>query len=106
MPEFWRFRSDGGSCSELAPGLMFDNFLPIPDAASLPFYPLVLKLVVCDPRLPHNDHQCPTRGTVTGFHFSDEVPACGVWGVGCGVWGVGCGVWGGVEGSESSWASE
>ena len=27
-------------------GLMFDNFLPIPDAESLPFYPLVLKLVV------------------------------------------------------------
>ena len=26
---------------------MFDNFLPIPDAESLPFYPLVLKLVVC-----------------------------------------------------------
>ena len=27
--------------------LMFDNFLPIPDADSLPFYLLVLKLVVC-----------------------------------------------------------
>ena len=26
---------------------MVDNFLPIPDAESLPFYPLVLKLVVC-----------------------------------------------------------
>ena len=26
---------------------MFDDFLPIPDAESLPFYPLVLKLVVC-----------------------------------------------------------
>ena len=26
---------------------MFDNFLPILDAESLPFYPLVLKLVVC-----------------------------------------------------------
>ena len=26
---------------------MFDNFLPIPDAESLPFYPLVLRLVVC-----------------------------------------------------------
>ena len=25
---------------------MFDNFQPIPDAESLPFYPLVLKLVV------------------------------------------------------------
>ena len=33
---------------------MFDNFLPqaIPDAESLPFYPLVLKLVVCE-RQPH-----------------------------------------------------
>ena len=42
------------SCSELAPGLMFDNFLPIPagDAESLPFYPLVLKLVVCVPCVP------------------------------------------------------
>ena len=30
---------------------MFDNFLPIPDAESLPFYPLVLKLAVCDRRL-------------------------------------------------------
>ena len=36
--------------SELAPGLMFDNFLAVPDAESLPFYPLVLKLVVCAPR--------------------------------------------------------
>ena len=35
----YRFRSDDGSCSELAPGLMFDNFLPIPDAESLSFYP-------------------------------------------------------------------
>ena len=43
----YRFRSNDGSCSELAPGLMFDNFLPIPDAESLPFYPLVVKLVVC-----------------------------------------------------------
>ena len=41
------FRSDDGGCSELAPGLMFDSFLPIPDAESLPVYPLVLKLVVC-----------------------------------------------------------
>ena len=32
---------------ELAPGLIFDTFLPIHDAESLPFYPLVLKLVVC-----------------------------------------------------------
>ena len=29
-----RFRSDDGSCLELAPGLMFDHFLPIPDAES------------------------------------------------------------------------
>ena len=40
-------RSNYCSCSELAPELMFDNFLPIPDTESLPFYPLVLKLVVC-----------------------------------------------------------
>ena len=26
---------------------MFDNFLPIPDAESLPFYPSVLNLVAC-----------------------------------------------------------
>ena len=39
--------SNDGGCLELAPGLMFDNFLPIPDAESLPFYPLVLKLVGC-----------------------------------------------------------
>ena len=32
-----RFRSDDGSCSELSPGLMFDNFLPILDEESLPF---------------------------------------------------------------------
>ena len=32
---------------------MFDNIPPIPDAESLPFYPLVLKLVVCvSGRLP------------------------------------------------------
>ena len=50
----YRFRCNDGSCSELAPGLMFDNFLPIPagDAESLPFYPLVLKLVVCVPCVP------------------------------------------------------
>ena len=45
-----RFRSDDGSCLELAPGLMFDHFLPIPDAESrrrIPaFFQLVLKLVV------------------------------------------------------------
>ena len=27
-------RSDYGSCSEIAPGLMFDNFLPVPDCPS------------------------------------------------------------------------
>ena len=43
----YRFRSNDCSCSELTPGLMFDNFLPIPDAESLRFYPLVLKLVAC-----------------------------------------------------------
>ena len=49
----YRFRSDNGSCSEPAPELMFDNFQPIPDAESLPFYPLVLKLVECVPRQLH-----------------------------------------------------
>ena len=45
----YRFRRNDGSCSELAPRLMFDDFLPImiPDGESLPFYPLVLNLVVC-----------------------------------------------------------
>ena len=38
----YQFRSDDGSCSKLAPGLMFDDFLP--DAEFLPFYPFVLKL--------------------------------------------------------------
>ena len=49
----YRFRSDDCSCSELAPGLMFENFLPIPDAESLPFYSLVLKLVVCESEIFH-----------------------------------------------------
>ena len=59
------------SCSELAPGQMFDNFLPIPDAESLPFYPLVLKLVVCGGgpapgRGPAVDGHCP------GGHGADS----------------------------------
>ena len=36
-----------GAKTVVAPGLMLDNFLPIPDAESLPFYHSVLKLVVC-----------------------------------------------------------
>ena len=36
-----------GATTAVAPGLMIDNFLPIPYAESLPFYPSVLKLVVC-----------------------------------------------------------
>ena len=43
--------TDLGATTVVAPGLMLDNFLPIqaiPDAESLPFYPSVLKLVVCD----------------------------------------------------------
>ena len=36
-----------GVTTVVAPGLMLDNFQPIPDADSLPFYPLVLKLVMC-----------------------------------------------------------
>ena len=39
--------NDLGATKVFAPGLMLDNFLPIPDAESLPFYALVLKLVVC-----------------------------------------------------------
>ena len=35
-----------GATTVVAPGLMLDHFLPIPDAESLPFYPSVLKLVV------------------------------------------------------------
>ena len=56
----YRFRSDDGSCSELAPGLMFDKFLPIPDAESLPFYPSVLKLVVWPSLFPI---PCPRADT-------------------------------------------
>ena len=37
---------DLGATTVVAPGLMLDDFLPIPDAKSLPFYPSVLKLVV------------------------------------------------------------
>ena len=39
--------TDSGATTVVAPGLMWDNFLPIPDAESLPFFPLVFKLVVC-----------------------------------------------------------
>ena len=41
--------TDLGATTVVAPGLMLDNFLPIPDEESLPFqvYPLVLMLVVC-----------------------------------------------------------
>ena len=39
----YQFRSDDGNCSELAPGLMFDDFLPISDADSLPFLPFGIK---------------------------------------------------------------
>ena len=37
-----------GATTVVARNLLFYNFLPIPDAESLTFYPLVLKLVVCD----------------------------------------------------------
>ena len=43
---------DLGATTVVAPRLMLDNFLPIPDAESLPFYPLVLKLVVGIPAIP------------------------------------------------------
>ena len=47
--------TNSGATNAVAPGLMLDNFLPIPDAEPLPFYPLVLKLVVCDVVLPVQD---------------------------------------------------
>ena len=37
----YRLRSDD-SATVVAPGLMLDNFLPIPDAESVPFYPSIL----------------------------------------------------------------
>ena len=46
---------------------MFDDFLHIPDAESLPFCPLVLKLAVCD-NLSHSDSgdsEAGPTGTVT-----------------------------------------
>ena len=62
----YRFRSNDGSCSELAPELMFDNFLLIPDAESLPFYPLVLKLVVCTIILIVRLRSCALTGSCQG----------------------------------------
>ena len=43
-PDVRRFEKS----KDCAPGLMFDDFLPIPDAEFLPFNPLVFKLVVCE----------------------------------------------------------
>ena len=37
--------TDLGATIVVAPGLMLDNLLPIPNAESLSFYPSVLKLV-------------------------------------------------------------
>ena len=54
----FQFRGDDGNYSELASGLMFDDFLPIPDVESQPFYPLVLKIVVC----------ANGEGSVSGLH--------------------------------------
>ena len=45
--------TDLGVTTVVAPGLMLDNFLTIPDAESLPFCPSVLKLVVCHLNLNH-----------------------------------------------------
>ena len=39
--------TDLGATTAIAPGLKLDNILPIPHAESVPFYPCVLKLVVC-----------------------------------------------------------
>ena len=41
---------------------MLDNFLPIPDAESLPFYPSVLKLVVCERHRPEPRGRGRPRG--------------------------------------------
>ena len=38
--------TDLGATTLVAPGLVLDNFLPVPDAEFPPFYPSVLKLVV------------------------------------------------------------
>ena len=38
--------TDLGATTVVAPGLMLDNFLPFPNAESLPIYPLELKLVL------------------------------------------------------------
>ena len=40
--------TDLGAAMVVGPGLKLDNFILIPDAASLPFYPSVLKPVVCE----------------------------------------------------------
>ena len=50
-----------GTCPR-SPGLLFDNSLPIPDAESLPFSPLVLKLVVCGRRRGPLNHLDPHSG--------------------------------------------
>ena len=46
---------------------MFDDFLPVPDAESLPFYPLVLKLVVCA-RIHNHTRTCARAHTHTHTH--------------------------------------
>ena len=80
-----RFRSNDCSCSTAAPGLMLDNFLPIPDAESLPFYPLVLKLVVCvslPTRLPacHSvrKFECNSESQIANGFLNSLHLACGV----------------------------
>ena len=40
---------------------MFDDFLPIPDAESVSFYPLVLKLVVCVDKTRYTFNWTPTE---------------------------------------------
>ena len=47
---------------------MFDYFLPIPDAESLPFYSLVLKLVVCVTVCGSHMGATPS-GTTENLHF-------------------------------------
>ena len=57
----------------VAPGLMLDNFLPIRDAESLPFYHSVLKLVVY---VCHN-HSAQTQPSAAIVHRPPTIAASG-----------------------------
>ena len=51
LPGGWLHLSDSGAIRVVAPGRMFGNFLPVPDAESLPLCLSALKLVVCEKTL-------------------------------------------------------